>query len=179
MGIIVLSFLARLWHWLNHQHLPIFMTTQKICSQDEGLLQFAARCKILSVRWENCQCQTRSLKSATTATMVGDQRNLGGPKRCYCIFWSLFCPSNSVYGPPKIIVLSLKFHLWSPENNCFVPSNSKSVVPSKSFCPSNSVCGPPFWDLEEQEQCFCTFCRWSLCLSQLSDDTINTISRGV
>ena len=36
------------------------------------------------------------------------------------------------FGPPKIIVLSLKFRLQSPANNCFVPSNSKSfVVPPK------------------------------------------------
>ena len=52
--------------------------------------------------------QPRSLKSATTATMVE------GPKECYFIFWSpksLFCPLTSIYGPPQGIVLSLKFQI--------------------------------------------------------------------
>ena len=36
---------------------------------------------------------------------------------------------KTLFGPPKIIV-------WSPQNPCFVPSNSKSMVPLKwLFCP--------------------------------------------
>ena len=90
---------------------------------------------------------------------------MGGPKRCLLffllrifgrLFWSSqnldSVPSNSVYGPPKIIVLSpqipfivpqkslfcplLITNHCSPQNHCYVPSNS-------TYPASNSVYSPP------------------------------------
>ena len=96
---------------------------------------------------------SRSLKSGTTATMVGGPKGFGGTKGMFTVFllrifgrlfWSsqnlYSVPSNSVYGPPKIIVLSpqipfivpqkslfcpllITIHC-SPQNHCYVPSNS-------------------------------------------------------
>ena len=89
----------------------------------------------------------RSLKSTTTATMVGGPKEFGGTKGMLLYLLvppkSLFCPSNSVYSPPQTIVLSPQIpnHLSSPQNNCSVPSNSVSSrsqnhsVPSKVNCP--------------------------------------------
>ena len=71
--------------------------------------------------------EPRSLKSTTTPTMVGGPKEFGGTKGMFTvflrIFWRLFwsshnlcsVPSNSVYGPPKIIVLS-------PQSPFIVPS---------------------------------------------------------
>ena len=91
----------------------------------------------------------------------------GGPKECYCIFWSppksLFCPMNFSYGPAKIIVLPLKFHLWSPANNCFVKFH---------FCPFKFRLWSPIWNLEEHKQCLCTI------LSLVQFDAIYTLLGG-
>ena len=54
--------------------------------------------------------QPRSLKSATTATMVVGPKEFGGTKGMLLYLLvppkSLICPSNCVYGRPKLIVSS-------------------------------------------------------------------------
>ena len=51
---------------------------------------------------------------------LGDQRNLGGPKGCYCSF-------------------------WSPQNHCSVPQIPFSVPRKQLFCPLKFqiICRPP------------------------------------
>ena len=76
----------------------------------------------------------RSLKSGTTATMVGGPKEFGGTKGMFTVFflrifgrlfWSShnLCsvPSNSVYGPPKIIVLSPQIPFIVPQKSLFCP----------------------------------------------------------
>ena len=73
----------------------------------------------------------RSLKSGPTAPMGGGPKEFGGTKAFKPLVQRGVIVS---FGPPKIIVLSLKFHhLSSPQNNCSVPSNSVSSRPPKSF----------------------------------------------
>ena len=73
----------------------------------------------------------RFYKSTTAATMVGGPKEFGGTKAFKPLVQRDVIVS---FGPPKIIVLSLKFHhLSSPQNNCSVPSNSVSSRPPKSF----------------------------------------------
>ena len=96
--------------------------------------------------------------------MVGGPKEFGGTKGMFTVFLRIFgrlfwsshnlcsVPSNSVYGPPKIIVLSpqipfivpqkslfcpllITIHC-SPQNHCYVPSNS-------TYPASNSVYSPP------------------------------------
>ena len=67
----------------------------------------------------------RSLKSTTTATMVGGPKEFGGTK-------------------------GMLLYLLVPPNHCSVPvknSNSISCRPQNYSVPSNSICGHPFWDL--------------------------------
>ena len=105
----------------------------------------------------------RSLKSGTTATMVGGPKEFGGTKGMFTVFFfeniwedlpqSLFCPlkfslwssqnhcsvpSNSVYSPPKIFVVPPPNYksLFPHQNHCYVPSNSAYPV-------SNTVYSPP------------------------------------
>ena len=117
-------------------------------------------------RWRSWGClHPRSLKSTTTATMVGGPKEFGGTKGMFTVLFeniletllvlpqSLFCPlkfslwssqnhcsvpSNSVYSPPKIFVLPPPNYksLFPHQNHCYVPSNSAYPV-------SNSVYSPP------------------------------------
>ena len=85
---------------------------------------------------------SRSYKSSPTAPMGGGPKEFGGTKAFKPLVQRGVIVS---FGPPKIIVLSLKFHhLSSPQNNCSVPSNSVSSRPQNHSDPSNSVFGPHF-----------------------------------
>ena len=107
---------------------------------------------------------TRSLKSGTTATMVGGPKEFGGTKGMFTVFFRIFgrlfwssqnlysVPSNSVYGPPKIIVLSPQIPFIVPQKSLFCPllltnhcsHQNPCYVPSDSTYPeSNSVYSPP------------------------------------
>ena len=114
------------------------MSNYKICQKQTYCDENMPRANISIAHKPKCKhshlaylptCESRSLKSTTTPTMVGGPKEFGGTKAFKPLVQRDVIVS---FGPPKIIVLSLKFRLQSPANNCFVPSNSKSfVVPPK------------------------------------------------
>ena len=75
------------------------------------------------------QARTSPWNQQLRQPWLGNQKNLGGPKGCYCIlvppkflFYrsssvydppkSFFCRSNSIYGVPQTIVCPLKCHIY-------------------------------------------------------------------
>ena len=108
---------------------------------------------------------SRSLKSSTTATMVGGPKEFGGTKGMFTVFFENILETLLVL--PQSLFCPLKFSLWSSQNHCSVPSNSvyshpkiivlsppnyKSLFPPKSLlCPlkflhqstKNIVLSPP------------------------------------
>ena len=101
---------------------------------------------------------TRSLKSTTTATMVGGPQEFGGTKGMLLYLLvpprSLFCPSNSVYSPPQTIVLSPQIpnHLLSPKNNFSVSLNSVSGRPQNHSVPPKVNCPPLYMYLPRNSE---------------------------